>query len=124
MKYKIHYKSLDQVDDRKTLVQKINEFLYFFYSEKNNFTGMHIDEDGSEAITFSIQFNWKIQDTFHVSIIWPKKEGDPYLISKTKYGEYESFTKEELKFFDALDFEMGHGHNMVTGQDIHDWVTM
>ena len=121
MKFKI--KAFDNTSDRSALIEKVNNFLYDLYSEKDNFTGMHMDQDGSQAIIFNIQFNWKIEDTFYVSIIWPIK-GDFNLVSKTKYGEYEPFIKEELRFFDSLDFEIYHPHYTVLKQDIADWVTM
>lgn len=123
MKFKI--KSLDdKVSERPALVEKVNSFLYELYRDEDMFTGMQIEEDANISISFVITFNWKIDDTIFLSLIWPESQTDPITIVKTKYGELVPFTKEELKFFDLLDFEVDYNHYTGLKQDITDWVGM
>jgi hypothetical protein len=117
MKFKI--KSLDS---RQDLIQQVREFLYFFYSEKEGFSDFQIIPDGVRSITFSMTFNWK--DIIALSLIWPTEENMPITILKVKSGVYVLFEKEELKFFDLLDFEIDPRHYTVVKQDIIDWVDM
>jgi hypothetical protein len=123
MKFKI--KSLDdKVSERPALVEKVNSFLYELYRDEDMFTGMQIEEEANISISFVITFNWKIDDTIFLSLIWPESQTDPITIVKTKYGELVPFTKEELKFFDLLDFEVDYNHYTGLKQDITDWVGM
>jgi len=120
MKFRI--KALD--NDREDLIRKVSSFLYDLYSEKDMFTGMNIEKDANRSISFVITFNWKIDDTIFLSLIWPESQTDPITVVKTKYGELVPFTKEELKFFDLLDFEVSRNHYTVLKQNITDWVGM
>ena len=123
MKFRI--KALDdKVSERPALVEKVNSFLYELYRDEDMFTGMQIEEDANRSISFVITFNWKIDDTIFLSLIWPESQTDPITIVKTKYGEIVPFTKEELKFFDLLDFEVDRNHYIVLKQNITDWVGM
>lgn len=117
MKFKI--KSLD---NRSDLVEKVHKFLYLFYSEKEGFTEFKIITDEAKSITFYMTFNWR--DTGTVSLIWPTEENMPITITKTTNGSYSFFEKEELKFFDLLDFEIDSKHYTVMEQDITDWIGM
>jgi hypothetical protein len=123
MKFKI--KSLDdKVSERPALVEKVNSFLYEMYRDKPMFTGMQIEEDPNLSITFEIGFNWKIENTIFISLLWPQQINDPITVTKTKYAEHIPFTKEELKFFDLLDLETDFRHYAVLKQDITDWINM
>ena len=120
MKFKI--KSLDNIPDKIALVEKVHEFLYFFYSEKEGLSDFQTITDGARSITFSMTFYWK--DIIAVSLIWPTEENMPITITKTTKGSYSFFEKEELKFFDLLDFEIDSKHYTVMEQDITDWIGM
>jgi hypothetical protein len=123
MKFKI--KSLDdKVSERPALVEKVNSFLYELYRDEDMFTGMQIEEDPNRSVTFSIGFNWKIENTIFISLLWPQQINDPITVTKTKYGENMLFTKEELKFFDLLDLEVDFRHYAALKQNITDWTSM
>ena len=121
MKFRIKAK-----DSRSELIEKVHEFLYSLYSQKEGISDFQLQinaiPDGNKSITFSITFNWK--NIIAVSLIWPTDEEEAITIVKTKDGEYEPFEKEELRFFDLLDFEINRKHHVVTNQEITDWTGM
>lgn len=110
------------LDNRSELIEKVHEFLYFLYSEKEGFTDFQIIPDGNKSITFSMTFYWK--DIISLSLIWPTEKNMPVTILKVKSGAYVPFEKEELKFFDLLDFEIDPRHYPIDKQEITDWIHM
>lgn len=52
----------------------------------------------------------------------PFNEKDKSTVYKINQdNDYLRFTNEELKFFDAMNFDLSEIHMMETGQDITDW---
>ena len=114
MKYKIKYKCLD--DSKKQLKLEL-EMIEKFYRDKPNFNryDLHLSSE-----TIVIEFKEGTTKVF-VSINYKNKT-----VAKALYAslDFVSFTKEELKFFDLLDYEINPAVVKKTGQSITDWVGM
>jgi hypothetical protein len=116
MKYKINYKSLDAVDHKELVKNKIKEF----YKNKYSLAQKDFDKENWT------RFDWKHQipgmgapakDVILV-IDW-----DEYEIFISEDGTYIPFTNKELEFFDKLGFELYDDFSKVMKQDITDWIT-
>lgn len=110
MKYKIHYKANDEVHNLEP-VYKFMESQGYKYDLYNNghvlFLRPDID-DPSEEIYFELNLNNKTILKY---------------MQSTKLSSWNiSFTPEELKFFDLLNFEIAPSHSDDMRQDITDWV--
>ena len=114
MKYKIKYKGLDYL--KKQLELELEQ-VEKFYRDKPNFNryDLHLS---SEAIV--IEFKEGTTKVI-VSVNYKNKT-----VAKALYEslDFVSFTKEELKFFDSLDYEINPATVKKTGQSITDWVGM
>jgi hypothetical protein len=116
MKYKLHYKGLDTVYDNFPIIQFLQEQGYEYYDY--NDTLLYFRKRENYELV-------RLQVNYRENII------TKYVIlndSTTGYSPMEEdalFTKEELKFFDLLDYEtdsffMEEKHP----QDITDWTNM
>jgi hypothetical protein len=113
MKYKIHYKSLDSVNNKEKIIEKIREF----YKDK-----YHLEQTDFDTLT---RFDWKEYlpgfgtnaKEVRLIVYW-----EDYHVHLYEDGVYTPFTKKELKFFDMLDFDLYKEFADVVEQDITDWV--
>lgn len=112
MKYKINYKSNDSV----YYLNKINEFMKsqgYTYKRHDHPHVLYTREDfdnPEEIINFEINY----ENKYIIKYITNKAAGDHWDIS---------FTTDELKFFDLLDYEVESVYKGdVVSQDITDWV--
>lgn len=114
MKFKI--KALDDanLDLRNKIVDKLKELGYTLTRSNNansyfkiNYTLPKNKDLDYYAGYFEINYN-------------------PRAVRKvdTNIWNYRKFTKEELKFFDMLDFEIEREQAKATEQDITDWIGM
>jgi hypothetical protein len=114
MKYKIKYKGLD--DSKKQLELEL-ELIEKFYRDKPNFNRYDLILSSETKV---IEFTEGTTKVF-VSVNYKNKT-----IVKALYKslDYVPFTKEELKFFDSLDYEINPAVVKETKQDITDWLDM
>jgi hypothetical protein len=119
MKYKINYKSLDSITNKEVIINKIKEFYKnkYLIVEQREFSGITVF-NLKEYLPGFPRFETKVE--LIVLII------DWYNINVTlsQGSIYKPFTKEELKFFDSLDFELYKPFADDVEQQITDWVSM
>ena len=125
MKYKINYKALDNDFDFQAFKEKIRKFYESLKWIENltveyyNISDAISDRNRSLVVRYhNNKLNYYLEKEFMVEIKPIKKE-----IRKSSYPYLNPafFTKEELKFFDMLDFETTRAN---ADQDITDWVSM
>jgi hydrogenase maturation factor len=112
MKYKINYKALDEVYDHTSIIEFMEKNGYYYYNYDYDFLYFKKTEL-DRKIRFNVNFKRKLITK--------------YILIHTNIGIEEvdaEFTKEELKFFDLLDYEINPVTVKTTGQDITDWVNM
>jgi hypothetical protein len=111
MKYKIHYKANDEVHNLEPITKFMESqgYEYASYDMYGNVLFIRPDiDDPSEKIYFIISLTNKTISKY---------------VESTKLNIWNiSFTSEELKFFDLLNFEIGPSHSNDMRQDITDWV--
>ena len=120
MKYKIHYKASDEVYNNSLIVEFMEKNGYV-YSSYNGHTMHFKKEEKGVKITLTVNFVKKtILKYFFDFELVPNKD-NPLTVDTT-------FTKEELRFFDSLDYEVdsilfdySKSENL---QDITDWISM
>jgi hypothetical protein len=116
MKYKINYKANDKANDSKSIIEFLEDKGYSY----NGSTGDHL------ILYFKKRKDYK-KVVLEVNVI--KKFVYKFELVNTNIGAQPfnvPFTKEELKFFDLLDYEIvpvyGSKDNAV--QTVTDWVGM
>jgi hypothetical protein len=120
MKYKIHYKSLDEVYNNSLIVEFMEKNGYV-YSSYNGHT-MHFKKDEKgRKITLTVNFVKKTILKYFFDFVTVPNKDNAITVDAL-------FTKEELRFFDSLDYEVDSiflNYNEIENlQDIADWVTM
>jgi len=122
MKYKIHYKASDEVYDNSLIVEFMNNNGYV-YSSYNGHT-MHFKKDEKgRKITLTVNFVKKTILKYFFDFELVANKDNPLTVDT-------DFTKEELKFFDLLDYEVDSilfdyfKSNSKPLQDITDWTSM
>jgi hypothetical protein len=117
MKYKIHYKGLDKVHNNLPIIEFMEEQGYKYY-DYNDTLLYFKKKEGFEQIKFHVNYRNNIIT----------KTTYPYLNPNGVYNPVEEdalFTKEELKFFDLLDYETeSFFMEEEPLQDITDWIDM
>lgn len=125
MKYKIHYKSLDQAFDFEAFKEKVENFYNSLeWVENLDVRYYNIIEPISDRNrSLMVRYHNNTLDNYldkevMIEIRPVKKE-----ITKVNYPTLQPtlFMKDELKFFDLLDFELFSWNN---AQDITDWINM
>ena len=114
MKYKIHYKSLDNTNNKNQILNKIKDFL------KNKYDLQEHEGKGGLTTVFlwkEYQPGFGTNASEHMLVI----EWDDYTVYMFKNSEYEPFSNEELKFFDMLGFELEPSFVIDMEQNIYDW---
>jgi hypothetical protein len=112
MKYKINYKALDEVYDHTSIIEFMEKNGYRYYDYNSDLLYFKKTENG-ERIRFDVNFKRKL-------IV-------KYISLHTNIGIKDmdtKFTKEELKFFDILDYQIDSIYINKDLQDITDWVSM
>ena len=116
MKYKIHYKVNDEANDSKSIIEFLEDKGYSYNGS-----------DGDHLILYFKKMKDYKKVVLEVNVI--KKFIYKFELVNTNIGSQPfnvPFTKEELKFFDLLDYEIvpvyGSKDNAV--QDITDWIHM
>lgn len=115
MKYKIHYKGLDNLAKKEKIINKIKNFF------KNKY---NLEQHSDTADDLTV-FSWKeYQPGFGtnasehaLAIDW-----DKYTVYQVKNSEYEPFSNKELEFFDKLGFELDPLFADSLDQNIYDWM--
>lgn len=125
MGYKIHYKGLDQAFDFEAFKEKIQNFYNSLKWVENlevkyyNISDAVIDKNRSLIVRYH---NNTLDNYLNKQVmmeIQPVKQE----VRKSSYPNLRPaiFMKEELKFFDMLDFKLTQTNK---DQDITDWVGM
>jgi hypothetical protein len=125
MKYKISYKALDNDFDFQAFEKKIENFYNSLKWVENlqvkyyNITGKAFAKNTSLVVRYhnNTLYNY-LDKEFMIEIKPFKKE---IIKSNYPYLTPYPFEKEELKFFDFLDFQLTRVNE---DQDITDWVSM
>lgn len=110
MKYKIHYKANDKVHNLEPIIKFMESqgYKYDMYNHGHVLFVRPDFDDPSEEIYFEINLNNRTISKY---------------IRSNKMDSWDiSFTTEELKFFDRLDFEVAASDGGELIQDITDWV--
>lgn len=117
MKYKIHYKALDEVHNLEPIVEFMKSINYV-YSSYNGYLLHFKKEEEGKNVTFTVNYKKK---TILKYFFTDNKD-------KTTLAGDTDFTKEELRFFDALDYEVDSiiygNEELHLLQDITDWMDM
>jgi hypothetical protein len=125
MAYKIHYKGLDKAFDFEAFKEKIQNFYNSLKWVENldvkyyNISDAISDRNRSLVVRYhNNTLDNYLDKEFMIEIKPVKKE-----IRKFSYPYLNPafFMKEELRFFDSLDFELTRANK---DQDIADWVSM
>lgn len=131
MKYKFIFKGLD--DENLTLAQWNTRVQAFLFSQgyginmvqvdSNRNTGkiwatrkVRILDNSAKGYMNKIQNLWTQYETKEVEVFYKEKDGLAV--------NYLPLSKEVLKFFDSLNFDLTASHKLKTGQDITDWWDM
>jgi hypothetical protein len=119
MKYKIHYKSLDSITNKEVIINKIKEFYKNKYliveqREYSDLTVFNLKEYLPSFLGFETEVKLIV-----LIIDWYNID-----VSLSQGAIYKPFTKEELKFFDSLDFDLSKRFADDVEQQITDWVVM
>jgi hypothetical protein len=113
MKYKIHYKANDEVHNLAPITKFMESqgYKYDLYNHGHVLFVRPDIDDPSEEIYFELNLNNKTISKY---------------MQSTKMSSWNvSLTREELRFFDMLDFEISSSHSEnVFGQEITDWINM
>ena len=126
MKFKI--KALDSWEEDFAQAKKELEIIEDFYRAKYN---------NNEIKDLSIYDSWSAK---HIRMISYRKDLFDYVVAVNYQvvsanhrtinkvagttREFVPFDKDELKFFDLLDYDLNSLFKHETGQDITDWVSM
>lgn len=125
MKYKIHYKGLDQAFDFEAFKEKIENFYNSLKWVENlnvkyyNISDAISDRNRSLIVRYHNNTLDNYLDKESMVEIKPLKQE----VKKFNYPTLQPtlLMKDELKFFDLLDFELVSWNNV---QDITDWFGM
>ena len=118
MKYKINYKANDEAYDNSSIIKFLVDNGYRYYDSNSTASILFFKKD-KDNIRLRLSVDFKKQWVYKYKLLSPD----------TNNGKIEAnfpFTKEELKFFDSLDFEVApvrmiEDKNL---QDITDWTGM
>ena len=124
MKYKIKFKAQDANNINQIIIDKLASFGY-----------ESVKTDPSDYLQIFVRANYRGDTKVSESIIWLHLSPlEPRLVSKghkdlsnkvgTVFAKVAPFTKEELRLFDSLDFDILKSDMDITGQKITDWVIM
>lgn len=113
MKYKITYKGLD---NKQETLQIMN------YMEENGWKYASAPGSNPNILKFKKEDNTFRHTEYHFIISLAEKDILKYLAHP--HLQHVKFTKEELKFFDFMDFEIHPNAVAITGQNITDWIHM
>jgi hypothetical protein len=118
MKYKIHYKASDEVYYLEPIVQFMKSINYV-YSSYNGHTMHFKKEEKGVKITLTVNFVKKTILKYFFDFVTVPNKDNPLTVDAL-------FTKEELRFFDSLDYEVDSillDYNEIENlQDITDWI--
>jgi hypothetical protein len=125
MKYKIHYKGLDQAFDFEAFKEKIENF----YNSLKWVENLEVQYYNiSDAIsdrnrTLVVRYHNNTLDNYLDKEVMVEIRPLKQEITKANYPTLQPtlLMKDELKFFDLLNFELFSWNN---AQDITDWVWM
>jgi hypothetical protein len=125
MKFKI--KSLDSREEDFAQVKKELEIIEDFYRAKynnNEIEDLSVYDVGNNQIRV-IKYRKGLID-HKVAIHYEVTSANYRTINKIAGStrEFLPFDKDELKFFDLLDYDLNSLFKHETGQDITDWVSM
>jgi hypothetical protein len=116
MKYKLHYKSLDKVYNNLPIIEFLEAQGYKYYDYNDTLLYFRKRKD-YEQIKFQVNYRDNIITKYAI-LHNPNAVYEPI-------EEDALFTKEELKFFDLLDYET---ESFFMGeeplQNITDWIKM
>jgi hypothetical protein len=125
MKYKIHYKSLDQAFDFEAFKEKVENF----YNSLKWVENLEVQYYNiSDAIsdrnrTLVVRYHNNTLDNYLDKEVMVEIKPLKQEVKKVNYPTLQPtlLMKDELKFFDLLDFELLSWNN---AQDITDWFGM
>jgi hypothetical protein len=144
MKYKIHYKANDKIENtpikedieknsvisselKKLMIALIDDFkkldYVYFYGRSIN----KIDStDFLNNAHFVLNKKYFNLNNLHLTIFYDKREGNitKHYAYKENKEKYVPFTKEELKLLDIYNFELPPYFIEATDQNITDWLYM